>query len=141
MAGILIAYGIVLAGLGLVVQQSALAAGRMALIAGVAGGGLSLLWGVAAIAGLKGRTWAAVTAVAVTAVLLPQTVQGWMASLSGGAGSLTVRLLVTVMLLLTVGMLLYLLHGERPPEFYQPGATGRDKPASGQNERQSRDGQ
>jgi hypothetical protein len=32
--------------------------------------------------------------------------------------SLAVRLLVTLMLLMTVGMLMYLLHGERPSEFY-----------------------
>ena len=140
MAGILIAYGVVLAGLGFVLQQVAPTSSRVAFIAGVAGGGLSLLWGVAALAGLKGRVWATLSAVAVTIVLLTQTVQLWMASLSGGAGSLTMSLLVTIMLLLTVGMLLYLLHGERPPEFYQPGANRHDNPTPGQKERASRDG-
>ena len=140
MAGILIAYGVVLVGLSLVLQQIAPTPGRVAFIVGVAGGGLSLLCGVAALAGLKGRVWATLTAVAVTIVLLTQTVQVGVAFLSGGAGSLTMGLLVTTMLLLTVGMLLYLLHGERPPEFYQPGANRHDNPAPGQNERASRDG-
>jgi hypothetical protein len=119
MASLLIGYGLVLAGLSLVVQNIAPAFGRIAFFAGLAGGGFSLLWGVAALAGLRGRVWAMLTAMATAFVLLTQAVHVWMASSGEGAGSLTVCLLVTSMFLLTVGMLMYLLHGERPPEFYQ----------------------
>lgn len=140
MAGVVIAYGVVLAGLGLVLKKIAPAFGQVTFITGVAGGGLILLWGIAALVGLRGRAWAILTTVAVTAVLLSQAVSVWLASSSEGAGSMTVRLLVALMFLLAVGMVLYLLHGERPPEFYQPGASGGNKPALGQNEGQSRAG-
>ena len=140
MASVVIAYGVVLAGLGLVLEKIAPALGRVAFIAGVAGGGLYLLWGVAALAGLKGRAWALLTTIAVTFVLLSQTVQVWMASRSEAAERLTVGLLVTVMLLLTIGMLMYLVHGERPPEFYQAKPSGGGNAASGQNGRQARGG-
>lgn len=135
MAGILIAYGVVLAGLGLILQKIAPAVGRVAFFAGVAGGALSLVWGVAALAGLKGRVWATLSAIAMIVVLLTQAVSVWTTSATGG----TIRLVVTVMFLMTMGMLLYLFHGERPPEFYERGATRHDNPASGRNEVQPGD--
>jgi len=55
-------------------------------IAGVAGGGLGLLWGIAALAGLKGRAWAVVSAIAALAVLLSQAVQVWLSPAGEGAG-------------------------------------------------------
>ena len=140
MAGVLIAYGVVLAALGLVVKNIAPGSGRVTFIAGLAGGGLCLLWGGAALAGLKGRAWATLSVVAAVVVLLIQTVRYWTASSSEGAGSVMVSLLVTVMLLLTVGMVLYLLHGERPPEFYEGGVTRRENPGSNQNQGPSRNG-
>lgn len=121
MASVLIVYGIVLASLGLVLQNVAPAAGRITFIAGLAGGALCLLWGIATMAGLKGRAWALLSAMATGFVLLSQAVQVWMESSSDGSPSLAVRLLVTAMMALTIAMLIYLLHGERPPEFYQTG--------------------
>lgn len=122
MAGILIGYGVVLAGLGLLVRQLAPAFGAVARIAGLAGGSLCLVWGLAAALGLKGCAWAILTTIAMTVVLLSQTAHLWMES---NAASLGVRWLVTAMTLLTLGMLTYLLYGERPPEFYQAGANQR----------------
>jgi hypothetical protein len=124
MASVLIAYGIGLAGLGLVGQQIAPASGRITLVTGLASGGLSLLWALAALAGLKGRAGAILTAIPTAFVLLTRAVHVWIASASEGAGSLIVRLLVTAMFLLAVGILMYLLHGERPPEFYQTHRAG-----------------
>lgn len=121
MAGVLIGYGVGLAGLGLLLQNIAPAFARVTFIAGLAGGGLCLLWGLAALAGLKGRAWAILSAVATGFVLLSQAVQVWMESSSDGSASLSVRLLVTAMMVFTIGMLIYLLHGERPPEFYRTG--------------------
>ncbi len=54
-------------------------------------------------------------------VLVSQMVHLWMSASSELSGSLNARLLVSAMVLLTIGMLVYLLHGERPPEFYQTG--------------------
>lgn len=139
MASVLIAYGGGLAGLGFVLHQIAPVFARVAFIAGLAGGGLSLLWGVAALAGLKGRVWATLSAIAATVVLLTQAVSVWTTSASEGASSLTIRLVVTTMFLLTMGMLLYLFHGERPPEFYERGAHHRADPFSSGKEPQSRD--
>jgi hypothetical protein len=138
MASVLIAYGVVLAGLGSLLHQSAPALGKVAFIAGLAGGGLSLLWGVAALAGLKGRVWATLSMIAVTVVLLSQAVSVWTHSTSEGASGLTIRLVVTAMFLLTMGMLLYLFHGERPPEFYEQRPSRPNGPASGRTEGKSR---
>jgi len=141
MASVLIAYGGVLAGLGFLLQQVAPVIGKVTYITGFVGGGLCLLLGIAALAGLKGRVWAALTTIAVTLVLLSQTVPAWMASAGEGSASLTLRLVVTAMMFLTMGMLMYLMHGERPPEFYQSGTTRRGDPFSSRNETESRDTQ
>jgi len=119
MACLLIVYGIVLAGLGFAVPKTHPPVGQASWIPGLAGGGLSLLWGVAALAGLKRRVWAILTATGTALVLLVRSVHLWMASSGEDAASLNVRLLVTTMFVLTVGMLMYLVHGERPPEFYR----------------------
>lgn len=141
MASVLIAYGGGLAGLGFVLQQVAPVFGKVSFIAGLAGGGLSLVLGIAALAGLKGRAWAVLTMIAVASVLLHQTVNVWMASAEGNSASLTVRLLVVGMLVLAIGMLMYLFHGERPPEFYQKTATRNADPFSSPNQTQARDKQ
>lgn len=139
MAGVLIAYGGVLAGLGFVLQKVAPGFGKVTFIVGFVGGGLCLLWGIAALSGLQGRSWAVLTAIATAFAMLTRVVPAWMPSAGEGSTSLTVRLLVTVMMILTIGLLMYLLHGERPPEFYQKGAHHRAEPFSSGNDPQSRD--
>jgi hypothetical protein len=130
MAGALLLYGVVLAGLGFLVQNRAPALGGITFIVGLIGGGLSLLWGVAALAGLKGRVGATLSTIAVTAALLSQVVHVWTSSASEVAVTPTVRWVVTAMFFLTLAALAYLLHAERPPEFYQTGPTRRgDSPA------------
>jgi len=132
MASIIVAHGVVLAALGFLVQQSAPALVRITFITGIAGGGLSVLWGIVAFAGHKRRTWAILTMIAVTVVLLTQVVQAWL----GASISLTGRLVLTLMFLMTMSMLLYLFHGERPPEFYTSGTARRDhSPSRGDNAR------
>lgn len=116
MAGILILYGVVLAGLAFLVENRA--PGRITVITGWVGGGLSLLWGLAALVGLKGRVWATLTIIAIIAVLLSQVVHVWTSSASEGTANLTGRWGVTTMLLGSIALLAYLLHAERPPEFY-----------------------
>lgn len=138
MASVLIAYGVVLTGLGLILQNLAPTLVRVAFIAAVAGGGLSLVWGVAALAGFKGRTWATFSVAVAAIVLLSQTIHFWMPASEDAASNLAVRALVTVMFLTTIGIVMYLLHGERPPEFYQPGKDAHSNPSAGQSEGQSR---
>lgn len=121
MAGVLILYGVLLAGLGFLVQNRAPAFGRITFIIALLGGGFGLLWGVVALAGLKGRVGATLSTIAVTAALLSQVVHVWTGSASEGDFTQTVRWVVTAMFLLTLGVLVYLLHAERPPEFYKAG--------------------
>lgn len=122
MAVILLGYGIALAGLSVLVQQIAPAFAKTTFITGLAGGGLCVLWSIMAFGGSQHRTRAILTLIAVLIVLLTQVVQAWVAASDTIAIGLTGRLVATVMFLLTMGMLLYLLHGERPPEFHNPGA-------------------
>ena len=84
--------------------------------------------------GMKGRTGAILTGIATIVVLLIRAVDGWTAA-SEVVGGIMVRLVVTLMFLLTMGMLMYLLHGERPPEFYE-----RDAAASTSSQRPSSSG-
>jgi len=138
MAGVIMAYGVVLAALGLAVGSVAPELATITSITGIAGGGSCVLWGLVALAGHKRRVWTILTLIAVFFVVLSQTIQAWMA-LGDNSGTYAGPLLLTLMLLTTVGMLMYVLHGERPPEFYQTGTTRRDNPASSRDEPQSRD--
>lgn len=124
MASIVMVYGVLLAVLGFALQQIAPVMAKVTFIVGLTGGGLCVLCGIAALAGHKHRTWAVLTLVVVSFIVLTQVVQAWSAFAIESAGGLTGALLLTLMLLLTVGMLTYLLHGERPPDFYST-RTGR----------------
>lgn len=129
MAGILIVFGGGLAGLGFILHQITPELGRVTWFTGLAGGLLCLLWGLAAWAGLRGRTGAVLTVVATAFALLSQLVPAWMAAASENSGSLAFRIIVTAMMGLTMSMLMYLFHGERPPEFYQSGTPRPAAPA------------
>jgi hypothetical protein len=122
MAGIIMACGVVLAVLGLIVRSVTPQQGKVAFITGLAGGGLFLLCGVAALAGHKRRVWTILSGAGIIFVVLSQTVQAWIerASVSGA-------LLMTLMLLVAMGMQMYVVHGERPPEFYKTGTGPIDK--------------
>lgn len=47
--------------------------------------------------------------------------QAWLSPTDAASGSLAGLLVLTLILLMTVGMLVHVLHGERPREFPQPG--------------------
>ena len=118
MASAVIAYGVLLAVLSFLIHQAATAPSKITLVTGIVGGGLSVLCGIVALAGYKRRTWAVLTTVAVTFVMLSEVVQAWMPTPTAESPSLVLRLLLSLMLLMTVGMTMYLVHGERSPEFY-----------------------
>lgn len=126
MASILLAYSVALIALSLLIQQFAPAFAKIILITGIAGGGLSAFWGIVVFAGHKRRSWAILTMIAVTIVLLTQVVQAWL----DASTSLSGRLLLTLMFLMTMSMLFYLFHGERPPEFYIAGTAHRNHSSS-----------
>lgn len=122
MAGIIMAYGVVLAGLGLGIQTGAPELAKIPFLTSLIGGGLCVLWGIVALTGHKRRVWTILTLVAVALVVLSPTLRVWMDS----SGTVAGRLLLTLMLALTVAMIMYVMHGERPPEFYQTGPARRD---------------
>ena len=136
MAGIILAYGIALAALSLLTQQIAPAFAKIVLITGITGGGLSLLCGVVALTGHKRRLWAILTMIAVTIALLTQAIEAWV----GTPTSLSGRLLLTVMFVMAMSMLMYLCHGERPPEFYSTGTARREHSPSRGNDARSATG-
>jgi hypothetical protein len=117
---VLAGYGVVWLGLGVALGTLSPEHGRTASLVAVAAGGLALVWVGAALAGMKGRGWALGTTVLATVTLLTQTVHLWTY-----AGQVpvpgTARMLVTVLFLGSMAMVLYLIHGERAPEYYQRG--------------------
>jgi len=130
MASIVMAYGLLLAAIGFVIQQINPALTKVTLIAGLVGGGLSVLWGIVGLTGHKRRSWAVLTLIGIAFVLLSQVVNTWIPSPNETSGGLAGSLMLTFLLLLTVGMLMYLLHGERHPEFYRTGTAGLDDSGS-----------
>jgi hypothetical protein len=129
MASIIMGYGLLLAGLGLIVRSVTPETETIASVAGLIGGGLCLLCGIVAWIGHKRRVWIGLTVIAIALLLLSQTVQAWMAS-TGESGTVVVAWLLTFMFVMTVGMLMYVFHGERPPEFYTPRTARRDNAPS-----------
>ena len=122
MASIIVAHGIVLAGLGLGLRSVAPELAKIPFLTALGGGGLCVLWGLAAWLGHQRRTGALLTLVAIALVVLSPALHAWMDS----SGTVAGPLLLTLMLVLTVAMIMYVMHGERPPEFYQLGPPGRD---------------
>lgn len=123
------AYGVVLAGLGLGIQSVAPELAKIQFLTGLIGGGLCVLWGLAALLGHQRRVGALLTLVTVALVVLSPTLRVWMDS----SGTVAARLLLTLMLVLTVAMIMYVTHGERPPKFYQTGPARRDGLATHEN--------
>lgn len=138
-SGILVGYGIVMAGFGFLVQHVAPLFGKVAFVAGVAGGGLCLLCGIAELVGLKARFVAILTTIAVFFVFLTQSVEAWLGSAGEGPVTFLPRLLLTASALLTAGMFLRVLHSERPPKFHETGPNHLDNTASSRNEAPSRE--
>lgn len=122
MAGIIMAYGVVLAGLSLTIKTVAPELATIPFLVGLSGGGLCVVWGLAALLGHQRRVGAILTLVAIALVVLSPTLRVWM----DASGTIGGRLLLTLMLALTVAMIMYVMHGERPPEFYQKGPTRPD---------------
>lgn len=127
MAGIIMAYGSGLAALGFAMQATAPELAQVPLLTGLVGGGACVLWGVVAWCGYQRRAWIIMTMVAIAFSALSQAVPAWLA-LATENGNFIVALLTTFMLVATVGMTTYVLHGERSPEFYAVGRSRRDLP-------------
>ncbi len=100
---LLVVYGLLVAGLSYLVYHLAPEGTRPTLIAGLAGGGLCLVWGIRALAGSGGKALPLLTLIPVSFTLLPQAFGNWSAGAQGGRG---VAAITTLLLVLSVGMLL-----------------------------------
>jgi hypothetical protein len=103
---LLVVYSLLLAGLSYFVHHLAPGVARPTLITGLVGGTLCLVWGLRALAGRGGKALPILTLIPVNLALLPQTFMGW----SGGSGGLeagrTVAVVITLLLVLSLGMML-----------------------------------
>jgi hypothetical protein len=102
----LVVYGLLLAGLSYLAHHLAPTLARPTLIAGLAGGGLCLVWGLRALAGTGGKALPILTLIPVTFTLLSQTVMAWPAGGEGAAGGRTAAAVITLLLVLSIGMLM-----------------------------------
>ena len=103
---LLVVYSLLLAGLSFLIHHLAPGGTRPTLITGLAGGALCLVWGLRALAGSGGKALPILTLIPVCFALLPQTFTSW----SGGVGGLQagrgVPVMITLLLVLSLGMLL-----------------------------------
>ncbi len=102
---LLVVYSLLLAGLSYLVYHLAPGETRPALIAGLAGGALCLIWGVRALAGGGGKALPLLTLIPVSFALLPQVFGSWSGGIGASGGGWTVAAILTVLLVLSVGML------------------------------------
>jgi len=102
---LLVVYSLLLAGLSYLVFHLTPGGTQATLIAGLAGGGLCLVWGVRALAGSGGKALPLLTLIPVSFTLLPQTFASWSGVMGGSQPGRTVAMLITVLLVLSLGML------------------------------------
>jgi hypothetical protein len=102
----LIVYSLLLAGLSYFLHQLAPSISRLALIAGLAGAGLSLIWGFRSVFGKRGKALSILTLIPVCFVMLSQTVLIWGGGNQEVPGQRTSALVITAMFALSVGMLM-----------------------------------
>jgi len=109
-----ILYGLFLAGVSLAVQHKAPDFGQVTLVTGIAGGALSILWGVLVLCGYRRRWWMTLALAAVTLALLSQSVTAWMAPVRDGDASpmRMVAVWVTVLLVFSFSLLMNVIHGQ-----------------------------
>jgi hypothetical protein len=102
---LLMGYGALVLGLGLLTQRFAPTLAKPSLLAGVVGGSFSLLVGLLCLAGKPCRSWAMFTLAATGFVILSQMVTHWMPS-----GTRALAVITTVMFIFTFGTLLAVAH-------------------------------
>jgi len=108
-----ILYGLFLAGVSLIVHYKAPDFGQVTLVTGIAGGALSVLWGVLVLCGYRRRWWIVLTLAVVMFSLLSQAVTAWMRPAGGDASPMRlVAMWITVLLVFSFGLLMNLLHGQ-----------------------------
>jgi hypothetical protein len=112
----LVVFSVLLAGLSYLTHHLAPAIARPVLIAGMAGGALSLVWGLLALFGKCGKVLPVLTLLPVCYVMLWQTVVAWIGRTAAGPDNRFVPVTITVALALAVVMLLNIIHAGVTPD-------------------------
>lgn len=120
----LVLYGVLLIGLSLTAQHMQQAFPRLALVTGVVGGGLCILWGILGRRGARCDLAAIMTLAAVACVLARQAVQFWVTSTEGGSEGRMVAAMMTVLAVLCLGVLANLVRERKRPA---GGCRGRER--------------
>jgi hypothetical protein len=102
---VLVVYSLLLAGCSYLVYHFVPVGTQPTLIAGIVGGALCLVWGARALAGSGGKTLPLLTLIPVSFTLLPQTFMSWSAGSGGVQAGRGVAALITLLLVLSLGML------------------------------------
>ena len=130
----LIGYGLLLAGLSYATHRLAPALAKPALVTGMLGGALSLLWGILALRGNRRKAGPLLTLIAIAYVLLSQTVLTWGGRGPGGSGSPMAPVVMLFLLATSFGMLIRIAYAgarfdgqsPRPRETPPTAAAGSD---------------
>jgi uncharacterized membrane protein (UPF0136 family) len=118
MAIFLIVYAVVLAILSILLERLT-ETRSVSVIAGLLGACFCGAWGFASVLVVRGRTWPVLVLIALALIFLAQTVNAWWP-----VKDLLPPILLSLCLVLTMAILVYLLYGERDPSFW----TGRAAP-------------
>lgn len=126
MAGVLVCYGALLAALSILLKLDKGYPLHLVAFAGLAAAVLSMGLGIGARTRHHNRTWPVLVLIATAVVFLMQTIHLWWEFFARDVPVFPV-LLSSLCLLLTFGVLIYVLYAERPPGYW----TGRRESAPG----------
>ena len=103
-------YSLLLAGLSYLTHYLAPSLARPTLIAGLAGGGLCLVWSLRAIAGTRGKALPVLTLIPINYILLSQMFFAWAGESQEVPGRQTAAVVITALFALSMGMLIRIVY-------------------------------
>lgn len=107
MAFDLVAYGFIMAALSLVAGRFAPVFTGPLLITGLGAGTLSLLLGILGLRGYRHRKWTLITLAAISGFLVCLAANAWRRVEDGGSDARLTAVLTTVMLVFSIGQLIF----------------------------------
>jgi hypothetical protein len=102
----LIAFSLLLAAGGWLIHHLSPTLGQTTLVTALAGGLLCLGWGLRAVLGRGGKAWPILTLIAVSFVLLSQSVMGWWGASEPPPGHRPASAGITLLFALSIAMLM-----------------------------------
>jgi lysylphosphatidylglycerol synthetase-like protein (DUF2156 family) len=127
MAGVVLVYGILLALMSFALGRTEQPISKGFLFTMFGSGALCVVLSIIGLAGYRRRVWSVLVLIVTLVPTLGQVIQSWGISRQA-SGSILAPSLLTFTLAITIAVLMYLIHGERPAEFYSPGTKrGPDK--------------